>query len=112
MQSDNESDLLPVLRRLTDNKYLTVNSVISSLGQKINKVFRVFEEDGGEGDIGTGNPGAGVNVTTPDGTNANDIGTLPVKFEKGKIIKADSPKNIFFVKKQMLCFDKFIDQNL
>lgn len=87
MQSDNESDLLPRLRLLTDNKYLTVNSMISTLGQKLNKVFRMFEDEGGEGEIGTGNPGPGVNVTTPDGTSAKDIGTLPYKFDKGKIIK-------------------------
>lgn len=91
MQCDNESDLLPRLRELTNNKYLTVNSVVTTLGQKLNKVFRIFEDDGGisPGDEapGTGNPGPGVNVTTPDGTSAKDIGTLPYKFEKGKIIK-------------------------
>lgn len=85
MQCDNESDLLPRLRALTNNKYLTVNSIVSTMGQKLNKVFRMFEDDGG--DIGTGDAGPGVNVTTPDGTNAKDVGTLPYKFDKGKIIK-------------------------
>ena len=150
MQCDNESDLLPRLRALTNNKYLTVNSIVSTMGQKLNKVFRMVEdeieetarggfggsasqaaheiewlerkiktlepklaktprvakqikdlqrqirerelaialkEDGDGGDIGTGDPGPGVNVTTPDGTNAKDVGTLPYKFDKGKIIK-------------------------
>ena len=91
MQSDNESDLLPVMRRLTNNKYLTVNSIASTLGQKINKVFRVFEDDGAgdTGDIGTGPPGAGVNVSMPDGTSAQDVGNVQdkIKFEKGKVIK-------------------------
>lgn len=91
MQADNESDLLPRLRAMTDNKYLTVNSIVSTMGQKLNKVFRMFEDDGaiaaGDEAIGTGDPGPGVNVKTPDGTNAKDIGTLPYKFDKGKIIK-------------------------
>lgn len=88
MQSDNESDLLPRLRVLTNNKYLTVNSVISTMGQKLNKVFRMMEDEGeGGGDIGTADPGPGVKVNTPDGTSAKDVGNLPMKFEKGKIIK-------------------------
>jgi hypothetical protein len=86
MQSDNESDLLPRLRLLTNNKYLTVNSIVSTMGQKLNKVFRMMEDEGG-GDIGTGDPGPGVNVTTPDGISSKDVGNLPMKFEKGKIIK-------------------------
>ena len=116
MQADNESDLLPRLRELTNNKYLTVNSIVSTMGQKLNKVFRMFEDGGGGGGgggsggmggggsgggmgggggghgggaIGTGDPGPGVNVTTPDGTSANDIGNFQdkIRFEKGKIIK-------------------------
>lgn len=90
LQSDNESDLLPRLRALTNNKYLTVNSIVSTMGQKLNKVFRMMEDEGGDtgtGDIGTGDPGPGVKVTTPDGTSAKDIGNLPMKFEKGKIIR-------------------------
>lgn len=153
MQCDNESDLLPRLRALTNNKYLTVNSIVSTMGQKLNKVFRMFEDEilettrggfggsasqaaheiewikrkiktlepklaktprvakqikdlerqirerelaialkeegegDGEGDIGTGPAGPGVNVTTPDGTSSKDVGTLPYKFDKGKIIK-------------------------
>lgn len=84
MQSDNDSNLLPVLRRLVNNKYLTVSSVASTLAQKVNKVFRISEDEGG-GD-------SGGEMSAPDGsdsegTDSKDIQSVPVRFEKGKIIK-------------------------
>jgi hypothetical protein len=88
-QADGESDLLPRLRVLTDKKYLTVNSIASTLGQRLNKVFRMFEEDGAPAEGGGEPPPTGGEEapTGGNGTMAKDIAPLPFKFEKGKIIK-------------------------
>jgi hypothetical protein len=119
MQSDSQSDLLPRLRLLTNKKFLTVNSVISTIGQKLNKVFRLGEDgaDGGGMGVGSGGgvgfgsgaAGSGINqgienfgnrtapgspIKTPDGTSSKDVANLPfrLKFEKGKIVKKKKRK--------------------
>jgi hypothetical protein len=90
IQSDNDSNLLPRLRYLTDNKYLTVNSIVSTIGQKLNKVFRIFEDGENGGDSGGegGEQPSGDNSQPNSGaTTSKDVGTLPFKFDNGKIIK-------------------------